>query len=87
MLEIKDGDTDIIILGEHVVNELEKLKDVSALRVEDQIKQLDLKFDTTVGKAISKAVECKRIEGVVIDENEINALAEMIREAGSEEQK
>jgi hypothetical protein len=38
MLEIKDGDTDIIILGEHVVNELEKLKDVSALRVEDQIK-------------------------------------------------
>lgn len=87
MLEIKDGDTDIIILGEHVVNELEKLKDVSALRVEDQIKQLDLKFDTNVGKAISKAVECKRIEGVVIDENEINALAEMIREAGSEEQK
>jgi hypothetical protein len=35
MLEVKDGDPDIIFVGEHVVNELEKLKDVSALRVED----------------------------------------------------
>jgi len=35
MLEVKDGDPDIIFVGEHVVNELEKLKDVSALKVED----------------------------------------------------
>ena len=35
MLEVKDGDPDIIFVGEHVVNELEKLKDVSALRVAD----------------------------------------------------
>jgi hypothetical protein len=37
MLEVKDveGDPDIIFVGEHVVNELEKLKDISALRVED----------------------------------------------------
>ena len=87
MLEIKDGDPDIIFIGEHVVNELEKLKDVSALRVEDQIKQLDLKFDSTLGRAISKAVECNKIEGVVIDENELNSLAEMIKEADTEEQK
>jgi len=87
MLEVKDGDPDIIFIGEHVVNELEKLKDVSAIRVEDQIMQLDLKFDNTLGNSISKAVECKRVEGVVIDENEISSLAEMIKEADTEEHK
>lgn len=37
MLEVKDveGENDIIFDGEYVVNELEKLKDISALRVED----------------------------------------------------
>jgi len=35
MLEIKDGDPDVIFIGEFVVNELEKLKDISAIRVED----------------------------------------------------
>lgn len=89
MLEVKDvdGDPDIIFVGEHVVNELEKLKDISALRVEDQIQQLDLKFDNTLQKAISKAVECKRVDGVVIDENEIASLAELIKEAEVEEHK
>lgn len=87
MLEVKDGDPDIIFVGEHVVNELEKLKDVSALRVEDQIQQLDLKFDSSLQKAISKAVECRRVDGVVIDENEITSLAELIKEADTEEHK
>ena len=86
MLEIKDGDPDIIFIGEHVVNELEKLKDVSAIRVEDQIVQLNLKFDHTLTKAIGKAVECQRVEGVLIDENEIAALAEMSMEASTDEQ-
>jgi len=35
MLEIKDGDPDVIFIGEFVVNELEKLKDISTIRVED----------------------------------------------------
>ena len=34
MLEIKTGEPDLILVGEHVVNELEKLKDVSYDRVE-----------------------------------------------------
>jgi hypothetical protein len=37
MLEVKTGDPDLILVGEHVVNELEKLKDVSYDRVESQI--------------------------------------------------
>ena len=34
MLEVKTGDPDLILVGEHVVNELESLKDVSYDRVD-----------------------------------------------------
>jgi hypothetical protein len=39
-----------------------------------------------VQRAISTAVECQHVEGVYIDQHEIAALADMIKEAAIEEQ-
>jgi len=47
MLEQKSmqGGIDIINKGEELITELEKYKDVSAVRVQNQIEQLNLTFD------------------------------------------
>jgi len=34
---------------------------------------------------INKVVECQRVDGVIIDEAELQALGDMIKEAGFEE--
>ena len=83
MLESKSQD--IIANGEQVMNELDKHKDVSFDIVAGQMAQLNLKFDSKVVTMINKVVECQRVEGVVIDEAELQALGDMIKEAGVEE--
>lgn len=83
MLESKSQD--IIANGEQVMNELDKHKDVSFDIVAGQMAQLNLKFDSKVVSMINKVVECQRVDGVVIDEAELQSLGEMIKEAGVEE--
>jgi len=45
-----------------------------------------LKFDPNTLKELNKVVECQKVDGVVIDDQELASLAEMIREASIEEQ-
>ncbi len=83
MLEAKDDD--IITVGEAMMNEMDKHKDVSYPKVEAQIGQLQLRFDPKVNAMINSVVTCQKVDGVQIDEAELKSLADMIREAGSVE--
>lgn len=81
MLESKDDD--IIHVGENMMNELDKHKDVSFAQVDQQINQLQLKFDPKVNAMLNSVVVCEKVEGVQIDEQELRNLGDMIREAST----
>lgn len=82
---LDSGSNDVCTTGESVMAELEKHKDVSFTKVKDQVGMLAVKFDKKVPEILGKAVECQRVEGVVIDEQELHSLGDMIKEASHEQ--
>ena len=87
LLEIKDtsGGPDIINFGESLVTELEEHKDISMVRVANQIKQLGISFNHEVIGKLKDVVSTEVIEGVQIDETELASMEEMMREASSQD--
>lgn len=82
MLETRDGEgPDIINFGESLLTELEEHKDISMSRVSSQIGQLGLSFNNTAVKNLKEVAKCNRVEGVEIDQAELDSLEEMIQEA------
>ena len=86
LLESKDpgAGPDIINFGENLVTELEEHKDISMARVASQIKQLNVTFNQDCFKSLKNIVKTESVEGVEVDENELNSMEEMMREASSE---
>ena len=66
LLEIKDasGGPDIINFGESLVTELEEHKDISMVRVANQIKQLGISFNHELIGKLKDVVNTEVIEGV-----------------------
>jgi hypothetical protein len=58
---------------------------VSAQRLSTQIDQLGLNFNANVTNQLAHVATCNRIDGVVIDENELSSLADMIKEASGKQ--
>lgn len=89
LLEIKNANSgpDIINYGENLVSELDKHRDISMARVENQIEQLSLTFDQNIVGMLPKVVHCGRVDGIDIDESEMANLEEMLKEVCANEMK
>lgn len=86
MLEIKDDtNPDIVNFGDVLLNELEEHKDISMGRVASQIGQLSLSFNAGSIQQLKEVAKCNRVEGVEIDQAELDSLEEMIQEASLKE--
>ena len=82
MLECKDPNAfDTIAVGEALLGELDQHKEVSASRTLAHINSLGLVFNNSLIKQLSNIASCNRIDGIEIDQNELENLAEMIKES------